>query len=273
MLAELNIETPPLANPRPPVLARWFTPAGPAGVTLVEAGGGRVLSVPGRYCVTHIIEGPTSLVLADVGSISDLPRIAAAIEWLGKPVSLVLPTHLHFDHIMGIDAAAKSFGAGIGLGQVARTHVESGRRLRFIRRVPARMGFLVWLWQGLPVFAREDVPGGFKFGFPWSRNPFTAPIVATLRDGREIPGLPGWIALETPGHSDDAICLYHSSGGLLVAGDTVRNFLGGEWNTLMSGPTAYLNTQARLSAFEVQAVFPGHGPLLIGDGVMTRLQA
>lgn len=272
-MAALKIESPPLPQPAPPVLARWFTPAGPAGLTLVEAGDGRVLSVPGRYCVTQIIEGPDSLVLADVGSISDLPRIAAAVEWLGKPVSLVVPTHLHFDHIMGIDAAAKRFGAGICLGQVARTYVESGRRLRFIRRVPAKMGFLVWLWQGLPLFAHEDIPGGFRFGFPWSRNPFTAPLAATLHDGRAVPGLPGWVALETPGHSDDAICLYHSDGGLLVAGDTVRNFQGGEWNTLMSAPAAYLNTQARLSALEIQAVFPGHGPVLIGDAIMTRLQA
>jgi glyoxylase-like metal-dependent hydrolase (beta-lactamase superfamily II) len=272
MLAPLTVSRPPLEQPPSPVLARWFTPAGPASMSLVEAGDGRVISVPGRYCMTHIIEGPQSLVLVDVGSISDLSRIEAAVEWIGKPVSLVIPSHLHFDHIMGIDAAAERFGAKLGLGLVAHNHVTAGRRLRFIRPVGPKMGFLVWLWQGLPVFAREDMPGGFQFGFPWSRNPFTAPLSDLLLDGKMVPGLPGWMALDTPGHADDAICLYHADGGLLVAGDTVRNFQGGEWNTLMSDPAAYANTQARLEALEVQAAFPGHGPVLIGKKILMRLR-
>ena len=273
MLPELNRHVPPLAEPPAPFLASCFTPAGPPATSLVEAGDARVLSVPGRYCVTHIIEGPEGLVMVDVGSVSDVERLEPAVEWLGKPVRLVIPSHLHFDHIMGIDAAASRFGARIGLGHVAHNHVTRRLHTRSIRRPDAKTGFLVWLWQGLPVFSGRDLRHGAGFGFPWSRNQFCAPLGKVLAEGEELEDLPGWRVLETPGHADDAICLFHEKGGFLVAGDTVRNFLGGEWNIIETDPEAYANTRERLESLEIQAIFPGHGPLVFGENVVRILKS
>lgn len=262
----------PVAGPKPPVLARWFTPAGPAEMAVVEAGGARVVCVPGRYCVTTVIEGPEQLALVDVGSVVDLPRLREVAEWLDKPVGLVIPSHLHFDHVMGVDAAAKQFEAELGLGQVTWAYVEGKRGIRKPKNISLKAWFWMWLWQGLPVFAREDMPRGLRFGLPWADNPFEARLGPRLCDGDFVPGLDGWEVLETPGHADDAICLLHREAGLLVAGDTARNFHGGEWNPLVTDFAAFRTTISRLKSLAVQAVFPAHGPVIAGDRILQRLR-
>jgi len=270
-LPPLSRTSPPIAGPKPPVLARWFTPAGPPEMAVVEAGDARVVCVPGRYCVTVVIEGPTHLALVDVGSVVDLPRLRRVAEWIGKPVGLVIPSHLHFDHIMGMDAAAKQFGAELGLGQVSWAYVQGRRGTRKPKNISMRAWFWVWLWQGLPFFAKEDMPRGLRFGLPWADNPFEAKRGPRLCDGDAVPGLSGWEVLETPGHADDAICLLHRQAGFLVAGDTLRNFHGGEWNQLVTDFAAFRTTISRLKSFDVQAVFPGHGPVIAGEKILQRL--
>jgi glyoxylase-like metal-dependent hydrolase (beta-lactamase superfamily II) len=270
-LPPLTTSVPPLPAPQAPVLARWFTPAGPAEMTVVEAGGARVVCVPGRYCVTTVIEGPELLVLVDVGSATDVPRIREVAGWLQKPVGLVIASHLHFDHVLGLDAAAKIFGAELGLGQVSWAYVEGKRGIRKPRNISFKAWFWMWLWQGMPFFAREDLPRALRFGLPWADNPFQTRLGPRLCDGDPVPGLAGWEVLETPGHADDSICLLHREAGLLVAGDTARNFQGGEWNPLVTDFAAFRNTMARLKALEVQAVFPAHGPVIAGDNMLQRL--
>jgi glyoxylase-like metal-dependent hydrolase (beta-lactamase superfamily II) len=241
-------------------------------MTVVEAGGVRVVAVPGRYCVTTVIEGAEQVVLVDVGSITDVPLVRAVIEWLGKPVGMIIPSHLHFDHVMGVDAAAACFGAELGLGQVSWAYVKGKRGSRKPANISWKAWFWMWLWQGMPVMAKEDMRRGLRFGLPWADNPFEAPLGPVLCDGDAVPGLDGWEVLETPGHADDSICLLHREAGLLVAGDTARNFQGGEWNPLVTDFAAFKNTTARLKALDVQAVFPAHGPVVCGSGVLQRLR-
>lgn len=271
-LPPLTRTVPPVSGAPAPLLARWFAPAGPAELTVVEAGGQRVVCVPGRYCVTTVIAGPEKLVMVDVGSAADLPRLRAVAEWLHKPVGLVIVSHLHFDHVLGVDAAAEQFGAELGLGQVSWVYVAGKRGIRKPQNISVRAWFWMWLWQGMPFFAREDLPRGLRFGLPWADHPFGARLGPRLCDGDFVPGLDGWEVLETPGHADDAICLLHRGAGLLVAGDTARNFQGGEWNPLVTDFAAFRNTIARLKSLQVQAVFPAHGPVIAGDRILQRLR-
>lgn len=139
-------------------------------------------------------------------------------------------------------------------------HVQASRPLRF----PHRLAFLraapTWPMQGMPIFAADDLRRGLDFGFPWSKNRFRAPLLALPGHNAPLPGFDGWTVLETPGHADDALCLHHARTGWLISGDTLRNFLGGEWNPLQCDPTAYQRTRARLSALPIRRVLPGHGP-------------
>jgi glyoxylase-like metal-dependent hydrolase (beta-lactamase superfamily II) len=245
-------------------LARRLCPAGPAQPGELRAGGARVVVVPGRYSVSYLLEGPRALTLVEVGSLADLPGLERAVAWLGKPVAQVVPTHLHFDHCLGLDRAAVAFGAELGLPPVSRAAVADRRPLRGPppRAVPEF--FVPWVWQGLPVFAPGDFQEGLRLGvFRWRFRP-RARLGPALEDGAELPEAPGWRVLHTPGHSDDSLCLWHAEGGLLVAGDSLRNYQGGEWNPLLTELAAYRRSQARLTALPVARVLPGHGPTFAG---------
>ena len=267
---------PPFPTPPPPRLARLCAPAGPAQAVWLRTAEAEVLILSGRYCVSYLLLGPETAAVLDVGSAADVPGIARALEGLGRPATSlrwVIPSHLHFDHAMGLDACARRFGAAVLLGDVAHAHVTQGRPLRFPGRRRLWRAVLTWPLQGLPFPPPADWRHGLDFGTPWGRDRFSAPLAPPLADGEPVPGLPGWTLLAAPGHADDGICLYHAAAGWLLAGDTVRNFYGGEWNPLLADPAGMLRTKARLLALPPLAlVGPGHGPLVTGPDALARLQ-
>jgi glyoxylase-like metal-dependent hydrolase (beta-lactamase superfamily II) len=266
----------PPASPAP-LLAQLTAPAGPPWTRYIERAGAAVLAVPGRYCVTYLLLTDESVAVVDVGSRADVPGILAALRWLGRPaeqVRFVIPTHLHFDHVIGIDALAAELRAPLALGEVAAEHVQQGRRLRWPSRHHLLRATVTWIFQGMPFPPRVDVAHGygFGFGFPWAADRFAAPVAAVLGDGEELPGFSGWKVLATPGHADDAICLHHAAAGFLLAGDTIRNFLGGEWNPLLCDAADQARSRKLLCSFPVQTIFCGHGPVIEGEDALGRLK-
>jgi glyoxylase-like metal-dependent hydrolase (beta-lactamase superfamily II) len=235
-----------------------------------------VLAVPGRYSVTYLVVGPERVAAVDVGSAVDVEPVLAALAWLGRRVAslaFVTPSHLHFDHAMGVDALARRTGAEVRLGRIALEASRGARRLRWPPGLPLIRMIPTWPMQGMPVLPLCDWREGLDFGVPWGKNRFRARLGSPLLEGAPLEGFPDWEILETPGHADDAIALYHRAAGFLIAGDTVRNFLGGEWNPLRCDQAAFARTKARLLALEVRAVFPAHGPALEGERVLERLNA
>ena len=265
---------PPPAAPRP-LLARLTAKPGPPVTRVVSRDGAMVMAVPGRYSVTYLLVGPSSVVVVDVGSLTDHERILAALAWLGRPLSQVrgvLPTHLHMDHIIGVDSFARRLGVPIFLGHVAYEAVTRGRKLRYPRGLHLLRAIPTYVMQGAPWGALADWRVGLEFGFPWSKNRFSAPLVPCLETDTSVLGVPGWTIIHTPGHADDAICVHHAASRMLVAGDSVRNFSGGEWNPLGSDPAAYARSKARLQQLEVETIFPGHGPIVEGPQIVQRLR-
>jgi glyoxylase-like metal-dependent hydrolase (beta-lactamase superfamily II) len=258
-----------------PLVARLLAPAGPAVPRTLERAGARVVVVPGRYSVSYLVVAPDGgVAIIDAGSITDGPAILKALKTVGsapRDVRMLIPSHLHCDHIAGMDRLALCLGAPVALGRVARELVDAGRRLRFPGLSAAWHTFGGWPLQGAPIVPLEDWRRGWDFGFPWSRNRFRAGRGPTLEDGMVLPGFPGWTVLETPGHSDDTISLWHAASGFLVCGDTVRNFYGGEWNPLVTDAAAFAATRKRLRGLPVRTVFPGHGPVLDGSRVLRKL--
>jgi len=217
--------------------------------------------------------GPRA-ALVDVGSTDDLPLVSRGLEWLGierRQVDTVIATHLHFDHVMGIDCATAAYGAQLALGEVSRAAVESGTPIRWPRRLGPLRAIPGWVMQGAPVMPKADRQRGLAFGFPWSRNPFTCRLAPTLVHEQALPGFEGWSVLATPGHSSDSICLHHAEAGILVAGDSVRNFRGGEWNGLTDDAGQYEQTKRLLQSLHVRVACPGHGPVLTGEGLLSGL--
>jgi len=232
-----------------------------------------VVALPGRYSVTYLLLGPAAVAVVDVGSTEDVPRVLAALRWLGRPleqVRWIIPTHLHFDHVMGVDRLASAVGAQVALGRRAWEAATQGRRLRYPARRRLWRALPTWPMQGLPVFAPEDWRRVRDFGTPDSPNQFEAPLAPPLDHGASLTGLPGWSVLHTPGHSDDSICLWHAQAGYLICGDTLRNFCGGEWNQLITDDAEFAATRALLSELPGSVVFPGHGPPLEAPDALQR---
>jgi glyoxylase-like metal-dependent hydrolase (beta-lactamase superfamily II) len=261
---------------RGPWLARLLAPAGPPEPTRRARAGAEVLGVPGRYCVTYLLLGPGGVGVLDVGSQADVPLVLAALESAGRSaadVRWVMPSHMHFDHVMGLDAFARRCRAPILLGRTAYEAVSSGRKLRFAHWTRLLRAIPTWPMQGMPFPPLSDWREGLDFGMPWGRNRFRAPLAPPVDSGALLPGLPGWTLHDGPGHADDAILLHHAAAGFLVVGDTVRNFYGGEWNPLLCDREAYARTVERIRGLRVETVFPAHGPVLDGPDVVARLKA
>ena len=145
----MRVSIPPLSMPPPPPLALRFCPVGPPRFEQLEAAEACVVSIPGRYCMTHVLVGPDCLALVDVGSMADLPLIEAVLAWLDKPLDWVLASHLHFDHCLGLDRIAVQHGDRVGLHPLAHASALGGAKLRGPGLWSLRLFWHTWLWQGL----------------------------------------------------------------------------------------------------------------------------
>jgi len=93
-----------------------------------------------------------------------------------------------------------------------------------------------------------------------------APRLAAMAGGVEVlhPGAGGhggpFGVVPSPGHSRDSVCLVH--GRILFSGDTVLGegsvFVPGDGGGLAS----YLESLERMLALELDAICPGHGPVV-----------
>jgi len=69
-----------------------------------------------------------------------------------------------------------------------------------------------------------------KVGIPlpllraWLPSHYTAET--TLEQGKQIPSLPHWDLIQTPGHTHDSICFYNREEKTLISGDTILSLKG-----------------------------------------------
>jgi hydroxyacylglutathione hydrolase len=173
------------------------------------------------------------LLLNEHGAIAvDAPEgMAAWVAKQGVPLTALLLTHQHFDHVM--DAA-----------ELARTH-------------------------HCPVYAfapystdltLEKLYAAFT-GAGVTVPPFA--VTELLGDQAEFTLLgSSWQALHVPGHSPDSLCFYAKAEHTLLGGDVLfrdgvgrTDFPGGSWETLLQGIE-----QKLLPLPDATQVYPGHGP-------------
>ncbi len=57
---------------------------------------------------TYYLENDSYLILIDSGS--DWNKIKCKIEEIAKPISAILLTHTHYDHILSLDLVRETFG-------------------------------------------------------------------------------------------------------------------------------------------------------------------
>lgn len=148
-------------------------------------------------------------------------------------VSHLINTHLHFDHLFGVNLLAGQFDLTLECHQADQ-------------------------------FLLNDIPGQLhSFGIPAINRDFKPVIGHYLNEGDLITfGKQSLSVLHVPGHSPGSIVFYHEAAGALFSGDTL--FHSGIGRTdLPGGNTEELLSHIRNKLFRLPddtVVYPGHGP-------------
>lgn len=151
-----------------------------------------------------------------------------------RPLHLLINTHAHIDHVMGLSAWPDTPRLASDLYRQVQAHIEARMRDHWL--VEAGRRGIVW-----------DPPAAYL--------PPTRTISGTGPAGEHLPG---WEVIPASGHAPDLIALYHGPSATLWAGDAVSQ--PGEIPTMWQGYSAeYLQTLDRLAALPLETLIPGHG--------------
>ncbi|MBD3397773.1 MBL fold metallo-hydrolase [Candidatus Micrarchaeota archaeon] len=192
----------------------------------------------------HVFQGSSSHpIRAESGTVAtgyaigefaiDAPE---GVTYPGSP--LVLLTHAHCDHICGIAVHNLPYAC-------------SGFTAKAITEV------------------RESATLCSHLGF----QPPRRPPHQILKDGQALEGDGFSIkAIATPGHCEGAMCFYIPEHKALFSGDTV--FGGGALPSVSlptSSPKALLDSYEKLSNYEIEKIYPGHGGPFEAKGYIRAL--
>ena len=147
------------------------------------------------------------LVDAGLGLPEMAEHWAALVPQLDRPITEILITHFHPDHVGGTADAVEATGASVLQGALDHYQCEKV------------WGSDAWVPQLAAWFARQGVPPEetaelLEVGSVYRRFVHFVPDARLLREGDEVAG---WNVVEFPGHADGHICLLKDD--VLIAGD------------------------------------------------------
>jgi glyoxylase-like metal-dependent hydrolase (beta-lactamase superfamily II) len=193
----------------------------------------------------YLVEEDDGLTLIDACMPSMAKSIAATIEQTGKPLSRILLTHAHADHIGAVPALKLKYpNAKIGISRRDAILLKGDRSL-------------------LQNEAQSPIRGGVP-----KKAPFEPDFL--LQDGDRVGSL---VAISTPGHTPGHMAYLESRTNTLIAGDAFQTKGGlavsghmklifpfpalATWNT----PTA-IESARKLAALQPARLAVGHGAAL-----------
>ena len=187
-------------------------------------------------------------VVVDAGTKGAGRRLVRALQ--GHAVGVHALTHAHPDHAGGSKRVVDAFEVPVWVGERDRADVESGRPL------------IADSW-AKPVMTRLV------------RYPPVA-VARSLREG-DVVG-PGFVVLETPGHSPGHVSYWRESDRTLVCGDVLFNMnvvttargLREPPAMFTPDPARNRDSARRLAALEPELVLFGHGPPLRDPSILKE---
>jgi glyoxylase-like metal-dependent hydrolase (beta-lactamase superfamily II) len=229
-----------------------------------------------RWCFNcYLVTGDDGgLVVVDAGMPDIADDLALLLAGMPGQVKAVTATHGHPDHVGGAAALAQRHSAEIHVPATTMTYFDG-----VIPRTPT-VAKLVRTWPvlfGQPFdakaalgFIRATAAAGFgtRRGMLWRG----VRPVGGLDDGAPLPAASSWQVLDSPGHTDDHITLWHESSRTLLSGDAVITVKGRpQFAPDTVDDAAAAKTSARLRALPVEHLFPGHGLPIHARSVWTQL--
>lgn len=174
--------------------------------------------------------GEAAIVDAGCGTQRERELLERTCTELGVRPTLLLNTHCHIDHLLGVAHLQRTYGAQ------AAAHPDDAPLLRTL---PAQAGLF-----GVPL---DEV---LQFDMDLKHQ-------QTVHFGNTT-----LLVLHTPGHSPGGVCFLHQESGTLLSGDTLfhssvgrTDLPGGDYGTLMQSIKQHLLTLPNATV-----VLPGHGP-------------
>lgn len=209
-------------------------------------------------------------VLVDAGISSGAGAIRqAAAERFGEdvpPLAIVL-THAHFDHVGGLPQLLEEWDVPVYAHRLEQPYLN-GTKAYPPPDAKAGGGLMTKL---APLFPRDPIDLGSR--------------LELLPSSGDVPVLPGWRWMHTPGHTPGHISLWREADRTLLAGDafiTTRQesaYAAMTEQPEMHGPPRYFTPDwnaaresvRRLAPLEPELVLTGHGRAMHGPALRAAL--
>lgn len=204
-------------------------------------------------------DGP---VVVDAGMPSAPDDLAPILRELPGPLSTIVATHGHSDHVGGAAGLVRRYGASLYLPTRTLSYLDGVRPRTPSPRSAARIA-PVLRDQPFDAMAVAGVAlGALRAGYGTPRGMvWSGPRPAGgLDDGQPVPGASAWTVMHAPGHTDDSVVFWNATTATLLSGDAVISARGQAWHTAELVDTADgARTAEQLERLPVEHLLPGHG--------------
>jgi glyoxylase-like metal-dependent hydrolase (beta-lactamase superfamily II) len=235
----------------------------------------------------YFVRSGSSWVLIDTGSPKCDREIQETAESLfgahTRPAAILL-THDHPDHAGSTPELARRWGCLVYMhpDELPLVTMDSSTYLATVKKYanPLDTWVMLPLLHMMPKRARESMLPEASF----------KEVVRTLDPGTDVPGLPDWECIHTPGHTAGHVSFFRPSDRVLITGDAVVNVhLNSLWSFLLwgfgrnkqrlAGPPWYTTwswraakeTVASLARLEPHVLACSHGFPMSGSGTAAAL--
>jgi glyoxylase-like metal-dependent hydrolase (beta-lactamase superfamily II) len=212
-------------------------------------------------------EGPWVLVDTGMPGFAGRIRRTAESRFGGRPPEAIILTHGHFDHAGSVQELAEIWDVKVYAHRLEAPYLDG--RSDYPPHDPTVGG-------ALGLMSRTFPHHGYELG----RRLRLLPV-----DG-DVPGLPGWRWLPTPGHTAGHVSLFRDADGVLLAGDALATLNQDSpvamvtQRRVLSVPPAPFTTDwqaahasvRRLAGLRPAAIGAGHGLPVAGPHVASGLR-
>ncbi len=210
-------------------------------------------------------------VLIDTGLENSADFILKSVEkHFGKdsrPEAIIL-THGHFDHVGSVSKLSELWDVPVYIHQLEMPYVTG--KEDYPPADPA---------------VDEGIVAKMSPTFPHASIDISSRTLALPNDGN-VPGMPGWKWIHTPGHTKGHISLFREKDRVLIAADAFSTTKQESLSSVVmhseqiSGPPKYLTTDWKAAEDSVKhlmelkpsLVIPGHGKPMKGDELTKHLE-